>query len=57
MIEDFNIRILALDLFTQQVASVLLLPTALLCLGFFMYSSVNIPYTFSVAVGRPEIAS
>jgi len=44
-------------LFTQQVASVLLLPTALLCLGFFMYSSVNIPYTFSVAVGRPEIAS
>jgi O-antigen/teichoic acid export membrane protein len=44
-------------LFTHQVAAILLLPTALLCLGFFMYSSVNIPYTFSVAVGRPEIAS
>ena len=44
-------------LFTHQVAALLLLPTALLCLGFFMYSSVNIPYTFSVAVGRPEIAS
>lgn len=44
-------------LFTHQVSALLLLPTALLCLGFFMYSSVTIPYTLSVAVGRPDIAS
>ena len=44
-------------LFTHQVAAMLLLPTALLCLGFFMYSTVTIPYTLSVAVGRPDIAS
>jgi len=44
-------------LFTRQVAFELLVPTAILCLGFFMNATVNIPYTFSVAVGRPEIAS
>jgi O-antigen/teichoic acid export membrane protein len=44
-------------LFTRQVAFALLLPTAILCLGFFMNASVNVPYIFSVAVGRPEIAS
>jgi O-antigen/teichoic acid export membrane protein len=44
-------------LFNRQVAFELLLPTAILCLGFFMNATVNIPYTFSVAVGRPDIAS
>ncbi len=44
-------------LFNQQTAWILLLPTALLCLGFFMGATVNIPYTFSVAMGRPDIAS
>ena len=44
-------------LFNRQVAWLLLLPTALLCIGFFMYSTVNVPYTFSVASGRPDIAS
>jgi len=44
-------------LFNRQVAGVLLLPTALLCLGFFMSATVSIPYTFSVASGRPDIAS
>jgi O-antigen/teichoic acid export membrane protein len=44
-------------LFNRQVAGVLLLPTALLCLGFFMGATVNIPYTFSVAIGKPYIAS
>ena len=44
-------------LFTRQVAFELLLPTAILCLGFFMNSSMIVPYTFSVAVGRPDIAS
>jgi O-antigen/teichoic acid export membrane protein len=35
----------------------LLLPTALLCLGFFMGATINIPYTLSIAVGKPQIAS
>ena len=44
-------------IFNRQVAWLLLLPTALLCLGFFFYSTVNVPYTFAVALGRPDIAS
>lgn len=44
-------------LFNRQVAAMLLLPTALLCLGFFMGSTINIPYTLSIAVGKPNIAS
>jgi O-antigen/teichoic acid export membrane protein len=44
-------------LFNRQVAGLLLVPTALLCLGFFMGTTVNIPYTFSVAIGKPQIAS
>ncbi len=44
-------------LFNSHVANLLLLPTALLCLGFFMGATVNIPYTFSVAIGKPHIAS
>jgi O-antigen/teichoic acid export membrane protein len=44
-------------LFNHQVAALLLLPTALLCLGFYLGATVNIPYTFAVAMGRPEIAS
>jgi len=44
-------------LFNRQVAHLLLLPTAVLCLGFFMGATVNIPYTFSIAIGRPQIAS
>lgn len=44
-------------LFNRSVAWALLLPTTLLCLGFFMNATVSIPYTFSVAAGRPDIAS
>jgi O-antigen/teichoic acid export membrane protein len=44
-------------LFNRQVAGILLLPTALLCLGFFLGATVNVPYTFSVAIGKPNIAS
>jgi O-antigen/teichoic acid export membrane protein len=44
-------------LFDRQAANILLLPTALLCLGFFMGATVNIPYTVSVAIGKPYIAS
>jgi len=44
-------------LFNRQVAGMLLVPTALLCLGFFMGATVNMPYTVSVAIGKPHIAS
>jgi O-antigen/teichoic acid export membrane protein len=44
-------------LFDRQVAWLLLLPTALLCLGFYLAATVHIPYTFSVAIGMPYIAS
>jgi O-antigen/teichoic acid export membrane protein len=44
-------------LFNRQTAWLLLLPTTLLCLGFFLNATVIIPYTYSVALGRPDIAS
>jgi len=44
-------------LFNPQVAWLLLLPAFLLSLGFFMNATVNVPYTFSIAIGRPQIAS
>jgi O-antigen/teichoic acid export membrane protein len=43
-------------LFSHETALLLLIPTMLLCLGFYMSATVSIPYTLSVAVGRPEIA-
>lgn len=43
-------------LFSDAIASSLLLPTAFLSLGFFMNGTITIPYTMSLAVGRPEIA-
>ncbi|MHB8612742.1 MAG: oligosaccharide flippase family protein [Candidatus Dormibacteraceae bacterium] len=44
-------------LFSRSTASVLLLPTALLCLGFFMAGTINVPYTLAIAMGKPQIAS
>jgi len=44
-------------LFSRSTSSLLLLPMALLCLGFYMSGTINVPYTFSVAVGQPQIAS
>ena len=44
-------------LFNRSTAFLLLIPIALLCLGYFMGATTNVPYTFSVAVGRPNIAS
>jgi O-antigen/teichoic acid export membrane protein len=43
-------------LFSDSIAVTLLLPTAFLSLGFFMNATITIPYTVSLAVGRPEIA-
>ena len=44
-------------LFGQANAMKLFLPTAFLCLGFFMNAALTMPYTVSLAVGRPQIAS
>jgi O-antigen/teichoic acid export membrane protein len=41
--------------FNIQVAWLLLVPTALLCLGTYMNGTTVIPYTLSIAVGRPDI--
>jgi O-antigen/teichoic acid export membrane protein len=44
-------------LFNSSIAHMLLLPTALLCLGWYMNGTLNIPYVFSLAFGKPEISS
>lgn len=41
----------------EEAARLLFLPTTLLCLGFYMNGSLNIPYVFSLAVGKPGIAA
>lgn len=43
-------------LLNAQAAQILLLPTALLCLGWYMNGTLNIPSTVSLAVGRPDIS-
>ena len=43
-------------LFNDQIAQSLLLPTAFLSLGFYMNATITMPYTTSLAVGRPRIA-
>jgi len=40
----------------REIAAVLLVPVSLLALGCFMISSVHLPYAYSLAVGRPDIA-
>jgi O-antigen/teichoic acid export membrane protein len=44
-------------IFGSDVAQALLVPTALLCLGSFMNGTLTIPYVYSLAGGRPEIAA
>ena len=43
--------------FTPQIASILILPVFFLTLGFYMNGTLNIPYVFSLAVGKPEISA
>lgn len=43
--------------FSQGVASRLLLPTSLLALGSWMNATINMPYMLSLAMGRPQIAA
>jgi len=40
-----------------QAARMLLLPTTFLSLGFYMNGTLTIPYVFSLAAGKPEIAA
>jgi O-antigen/teichoic acid export membrane protein len=51
----------ALPLFSyilnEEAARLLLLPTVLLCMGFYMNGTMTIPYAFSLAVGKPGIAA
>jgi len=41
--------------FNPDVARMLLLPITFLTLGFYMNGALNVPYIFSLAVGKPEI--
>jgi O-antigen/teichoic acid export membrane protein len=43
-------------LFNGSVAHTMLLPVALLALGIYMNGTLQIPYIFSLAAGRPDIA-
>jgi O-antigen/teichoic acid export membrane protein len=43
--------------FSARVADQLLLPTAFLALGTWMNATLNMPYTLSLAMGRPQIAA
>lgn len=43
--------------FNPDVARVLLLPIIFLTLGFYMNGTLNVPYVFSLAVGKPEISA
>ena len=42
--------------FNGAVARTLLFPIALLCLGFYLHGTLVVPYSFSLAAGKPEIS-
>lgn len=44
-------------IFNEEIARTLLLPATFLCLGFYMNATAAIPFIFSLAVGRPDIAA
>lgn len=44
-------------IFNEETARRLLVPTLLLCVGFYMNGTLNIPHVFSLAVGKPGIAA
>jgi O-antigen/teichoic acid export membrane protein len=43
--------------FNPDVARMLLLPITFLTIGFYMNGALNVPYVFSLAVGKPEISA
>lgn len=45
------------EIFNPGVAKLILLPSIFLALGFYMNVTLTIPYSFSLAVGRPDIAA
>ena len=53
----FAILPLFSNIFNEDIARQLLLPTTLLCVGFFMNGTLHIPYVFSLAVGKPGISA
>ena len=44
-------------LFNREVAQTLLVPITFLCVGYYMNATLNVPYVFSLAVGKPEIST
>jgi O-antigen/teichoic acid export membrane protein len=40
-----------------QTAKILLLPTVLLCVGFYMNGTLNFPHIFAIAANRPGISA
>src|SRR3989339_196168 len=42
--------------FNNEVAKSLLLPITFLAIGFYMHGTLNVPYFFSLSVGKPEIS-
>ena len=53
----FAARPLFRFLLDAHAAHILLLPTALLCPGWYMNATLNIPAILAVAVGRPDIGA
>jgi O-antigen/teichoic acid export membrane protein len=53
----FAARPLFTYLLDAHTAQILLLPTSLLCLGWFMNTTLNIPAILAVAVARPDIGA
>jgi O-antigen/teichoic acid export membrane protein len=53
----FAARPLFTFVLNAQAARMLLWPVTFLCVGFCMSGTLNIPYVFSLAVGKPEIAA
>jgi O-antigen/teichoic acid export membrane protein len=43
--------------FNPEIADKLLLPVIFICLGFYMNGTLNVPFVFSLAVGKPEITA
>lgn len=41
--------------FNAEVAKMLFIPVMFITLGFYMNGTLNVPYVFSLAVGKPEI--
>ena len=53
----FAARPLFTFVLNAQAAQMLIWPVTFLCIGFCMNATVTIPYVFTLAVGKPEIAA